>query len=127
MLKGIEHFGLVANDTPRLVKWLEENLNMKVIRTIANGTTFFMQAPCGSILEVYPAKRESDRNYDNFSAGWRHLAIEVDDFEVEYQKLIDKGIKIVGEPSVNDERKLVLFQDFEGNLYHYIWRRDPLK
>ena len=59
--------------------------------------------------------------------GLRHLAVLVEDFDREYQKLKDKGIEIAAEPVINEEIKLVLFRDPEENLCHLVERASPLK
>lgn len=125
MIKGIEHIAIVARDPVKLVKWYEKNLDMKTVRKMSE-TTFFIQAPCGTVLEIYAAQKEGARDFDNHTSGLRHLAILVEDFDLEYKKLIDNGVEIAAEPVINDEIKLVLFKDCEGNLCHFIERKNPL-
>lgn len=126
MIKGIEHLGLVAEDSAKLVKWYQEHLQMKVIRENGKGT-YFIQGPGGIIIEVYQARNETERKYDNYTPGWRHLAIQVVGFDDEYQRLLDQGVEPAADPILREDLKLALFKDCEGNLFHLIERKNPLK
>lgn len=125
MIRGIEHFGLAAKEPAVLVKWYEDHLGFRTIRTVGVGT-YFLQGPCGIVIEIYPAKNEGSREYDNYTGGWRHLAIVVDDFAQDLKGLLDSGVEQAQEPVINDQIKLVLMKDCEGNLFHLIQRKTPL-
>lgn len=43
--------------------------DIKVLTTIANGKTYFIELPCGTILEVYPVLNDMDRDYTNSTEG----------------------------------------------------------
>ena len=121
MIKGIEHIGLAANNPAKLVKWYQDNLSMELAFK-ENDECFFIKAPCGSIIEVYKSEKNSHDKDNNMATGWRHLAIEVEDFDIEHQKLLNNGTQQVGNLISNDVKKLVLFKDCEGNLFHLIQR-----
>jgi glyoxylase I family protein len=55
------------------------------------------------------------------SAGIRHLAIAVDDFDAGVKELESRGIEIF-ETIDGGANKLAFFRDMEGNILHLIWR-----
>ncbi len=124
MIKGIEHFGLVARDVPKLSRWYCDTFGMKVVLTTASGATF-IQSQNGVTIEVYKAKSEGGA-FDNNTPGWRHIAILVQDIEGERARLAAKGVKFEGEIANNPGNKLIRFVDPEGNLGHLVEREKPL-
>ncbi|MDF2921829.1 MAG: Glyoxalase/bleomycin resistance protein/dioxygenase [Paenibacillaceae bacterium] len=125
MIKGIEHLGIAAENPDQLAQWYVRHLDMTIIRDNGQGT-IFIAAPCGSVVELYPAKTNGERSYDNYTSGIRHLAIEVENFHQEYDRLLENGVEIAAEPVIREDLKLVLFRDGEGNLCHLIERQHPL-
>lgn len=126
MIKGIEHLGLVAKNVDALCDWYIKYFDFKCIRTLPNGTKFIM-ANDGNIIEVYPCKSIDSAEHDNYVTGLRHIAFDVDDFDYEYDRIRKLGFEIAAEPVINENLKLVLFKDPEGNLCHLTQRTMPLK
>lgn len=126
MIKGIEHIGLVAQDVNALCDWYIKYFDFTCVRELPNGTKFIM-ARDGGMIEVYPCKSVDENTYDNYVTGLRHIAFDVDDFDYEYQRIQDLGFEIAAAPVINENLKLVLFKDPEGNLCHLTQRTVPLK
>lgn len=126
MILGIAHMGIAANDPKGLTNWYCKNLNMEVVRNI-NDNVFFVYDRKGVYLEIYPAKSDKDASFDNYTKGIRHLAILVEDFESEYERLTKIGIKPAAEVVVRDTFKLGLFYDCENNLFHIVERFDKVE
>ena len=59
-------------------------------------------------------------------AGIRHMAIAVEDFETEYQRLKSAGVEFVSEPETSKGNRVVFFRDGDGNYLHLIQRETPL-
>jgi glyoxylase I family protein len=124
MIKGIEHFGIVARDVPGLAKWYAEKLGFKIVVTTPSGATF-IRAQNGVDIELYKARTEGGGG-EYYTPGMRHIAILVDDIAAEKQKLAAKGIAFEGDITVNPGFKIIRFADAEGNLLHLIEREKPL-
>ena len=58
--------------------------------------------------------------------GIRHLAIDVDDFDLGHQRLRQSGVQFLGEPFTVKGNRLVFFSDLDGNILHLIQREKPL-
>ncbi len=122
MIKGIEHIGIAAKDSTALKNWYMDIFNMTVVSDNGRGG-YFIAAPNGVQIEIYPANSDGDRNYDNLTSGLRHIAFLVEDFDGEYERLKGKNVNFVGEPSVKEKFSNLFFKDPEGNLVHIIERR----
>ena len=58
--------------------------------------------------------------------GIRHMAIAVQDFETEYQRLKGAGVEFLTEPETSKGNRVVFFKDADGNYLHLIEREKPL-
>lgn len=122
MIKGIEHIGIAAKDSTALKNWYMDIFGMTVVSDNGKGG-YFIAAPNGVQIEIYPANAEGDRSYDNLTSGLRHIAFLVEDFDGEYERLKTKNVNFVGEPVVKEKFSNLFFKDPEGNLVHIIERR----
>ena len=122
MIKGIEHIGIAAEDSTALKNWYMDILNMTVVSDNGKGG-YFIAAPNGVQIEIYPATDEGERDYHNLTSGLRHIAFLVEDFDGEYERLKEKKVNFVGEPVVKEKFSNLFFKDPEGNLVHIIERR----
>lgn len=122
MIKGIEHIGIAAKDSTALKNWYMDIFNMTVVSDNGKGG-YFIAAPNGVQIEIYPATDEGERDYYNLTSGLRHIAFLVEDFNGEYERLREKKVNFVGEPVVKEKFSNLFFKDPEGNLVHIIERR----
>ena len=122
MIKGIEHIGIAAKDSTALKNWYIDIFNMTVVSDNGRGG-YFIAAPNGVQIEIYPQNSDGDRNYDNLTSGLRHIAFLVNDFDAEYERLKSKNVEFVGEPVVKEKFTNLFFKDPEGNLLHIIERK----
>jgi glyoxylase I family protein len=126
MIRGIEHIGLCAKDPESLSQWYVKVLNYKVVHSIQERKTFFVEDRNGGMLEIYPANDFSE-NVDNVHSGLRHLGISVVEFDVEVSNLKKLGVDIPENKIVRTrEMKLAFFNDIEGNLLHFVERPTPI-
>ncbi len=122
MISGLEHVGLCAQNPERLVDWYISVLRCQVVHRIEDRSTYFLRLPGGGMLEVYPAT-DPTVPVGNLHSGLRHLAIRVDDFESDYEYMVDHGAFLIPGMTVrNGEMKLAFFKDAEGNLIHLVQR-----
>jgi glyoxylase I family protein len=123
MFKGMEHTALATPNPQRLAQWYVDHLDF-AINFVYDGN-YFVKAANGTMLEIIPS--EGDRTEQKMkSPGIRHLAILVDDFDGDYEKLKKKGVEFVTQPANVKGNRLVFFSDCDGNLLHLVQRETPL-
>ena len=122
MIKGIEHIGIAAKNSTVLKDWYVDVFGMTVTRDNGKGG-YFIADKNGTEIEIYPAEREERSECSNLTAGIRHIAFAVDNFDAEYKKLKEKNVEFVGEPIIKEKYSNLFFKDIEGNLLHIIERR----
>jgi glyoxylase I family protein len=86
---------------------------------------YFVRAANGTMLEIIPSVGERGSNQMK-DPGIRHLAIDVDDFETAHQRLLQLGVRMLGEPLTIKGNRLLFFSDLDGNILHLIKRERPL-
>lgn len=126
MIRGIEHIGLCARDPEILIKWYVRVLGFRIIHSIPERRTYFIQDRNSGMIEIYPSTVVTPQ-VDNVHSGLRHIAIVITGFEEELTHLKNSGVDIpenmiVQTPSM----KLAFFHDPEGNLLHLVEREHPL-
>jgi glyoxylase I family protein len=123
MIHGIEHVAIAAHDVQALAKWYVSTLGFEI--NYNSGRTVIVKAPNGSMIEIMSG--EGDRAAQTMKQpGLRHIALAVDDFEADYERLRAAGVQTIGEPSDAKGVKTVFFVDPEGNYLHLIQRQTPL-
>lgn len=123
MIHGIEHVAIAAHDVQALAKWYVSTLGFEI--NYNSGRTVIVKAPNGSMIEIMSG--EGDRAAQTMKQpGLRHIALAVDDFEADYERLRAAGVQTIGEPSDAKGVKTVFFIDPEGNYLHLIQRQTPL-
>ncbi len=117
---GIEHILILAKDLKALVDWYVDLFDWEIV--IDGGPDVYMvKASNGNMIEFGNAAQ--DRNDANDAAGFRHLAICVDDFEAAVEKVRAAGVNGLKDPVVTDTGLgIMFFEDPEGNLVHLVSR-----
>jgi glyoxylase I family protein len=126
MFQGVEHTAIASPDPEKLAHWYVDHLGFYI--NFAYAGNFFVKAANGSILEIIPAEapQPAQTMADNKTAGIRHLAIAVSDFQSAYDHLQKLNVNFLGEPFDLGANRLVFFNDGDGNLVHLIRREKPL-
>jgi catechol 2,3-dioxygenase-like lactoylglutathione lyase family enzyme len=123
MIQGIEHVAIAAHDVQALAKWYVSTLGFEI--NYNSGRTVIVKAPNGSMIEIMGG--EGDRAAQTMKQpGIRHIALAVDNFEADYERLRSAGVRMIGEPSDAKGVKTAFFIDPEGNYLHLIQRQAPL-
>ena len=126
MITGIEHIAVCAKDTAALKDWYVKMFDFKVVYDNGKGT-YFVAAPDGSMIEIIVADKDMGKNEPNDS-GVRHFALSVTDdgFEKMVEKLKAEGVEVVTDVKEKNGIKTFFFRDIEGNIFHLIYRPNPL-
>ena len=127
MILGFEHFAIAALDSKALADWYCKLFGLRVVYD--NGKqppTFLLKAPDGMVLEILPATSGEKVDYGQTAAGFRHLAVTVDDYAAAEAHLREHGITDFVERRESETSKLLFFRDPEGNILHLMWRQKPL-
>jgi glyoxylase I family protein len=123
VITGIEHTAIAAADVAALAEWYASVLGFAIVYRSANAN--FVKAPDGTMIEIIHA--EGDRAAATLkSAGLRHLALTVSDFDQVYQGLVASNVHFVSEPQESKGTRTVFFTDPEGNYLHLLQRAKPL-
>ena len=126
MITGIEHIAVCAKDTAKLKDWYVKMFDFKVVYDNGKGT-YFVAAPDGSMIEIIAADKDMGKNEPNDS-GVRHFALSITDdgFDAMVEKLKVEGVEVVTDAKEKNGIKTFFFRDIEGNIFHLIYRPNPL-
>ncbi len=82
------------------------------------------EGTCGLLLAKAASDHQRSRIGDQ-TGGRVFLFLHTDDFDRDYQRLLDKGITIVRPPSREDYGTVAVFADLYGNLWDLIGAANP--
>lgn len=126
MKNRLAHIAIVVEDYDEAIRFYTEKLNFKLVEdTVLSETKrWVLVAPKGSteccLLLAKAANEEQKSRIGNQTGGRVFLFLHTDDFQRDYQNLLDKKIKIVREPVVETWGKVAVFEDLYGNLWDLI-------
>ena len=118
-----EHFGLAATDANALKEWYIRVLGVRVVMQLSpSPPAYLLEFPGGFWIEIYSAE-SSAGTPGNRVAGWRHLALRVENIEVARSHLEAVGVSFL-EPvkPAGGAGRILFFSDPEGNLLHLVER-----
>lgn len=122
----VEHIGLAARDPRALADWYVRALGAE--ERWNNGEkppAVFVRLPGGCVLEIYRAMATTPGANVNSNAGYRHLALRVEDIDEARRMLESRGVRFT-EPvkPAGGGGHVLFFEDPEGNLLHLVGRPD---
>ncbi len=126
MKQKIAHIALVVNDYDEAIAFYTQKLNFTLLEdTVLSETKRWVRvAPKGSeeccLLLAKAANEKQSSRIGNQSGGRVFLFLHTDNFERDYQNLLDQKIKIVRKPSVETYGTVAVFADLYGNLWDLI-------
>ena len=123
MILGIEHAAIAARDPETLASFYVDTLGFVI--NYRGKSAIFVKAPNGSMIEIIRAEGEAPAATPK-TPGLRHLALTVDDFEAQCERLLAAGVVFLDPPLDKGGNKVVFFHDPEGNLLHLLQRETPL-
>ena len=126
MNQRIAHIALVVEDYDDAIKFYTEKLHFSLLQdsVLSETKRWVVVAPPGpegcSLLLAKATNDEQKGRVGNQTGGRVFLFLNTDDFQRDYQNLLDNKIKIVRPPSQEDYGTVAVFEDLYGNLWDLI-------
>jgi len=125
MKQHIAHIAIVVNDYDEAIEFYTKKLNFILVEdtVLSNTKRWVTIAPDGgtcSILLAKAATEEQRSRIGNQTGGRVFLFLHTDNFERDYQKLLEKEIKIIRKPATETYGRVAVFTDLYGNLWDLV-------
>jgi catechol 2,3-dioxygenase-like lactoylglutathione lyase family enzyme len=126
MKQKIVHMALLVEDYDKAIEFYTRKLHFDLIEdtTLSETKRWVLVAPKGSaecsLLLAIAANDEQKNRVGTQSGGRVFLFLNTDNFERDYQNLLEHKIKIVREPVQESWGRVAVFADLYGNLWDLI-------
>jgi catechol 2,3-dioxygenase-like lactoylglutathione lyase family enzyme len=126
MKQRIAHIALVVDDYDEAIKFYVEKLHFVLIEdsVLSDTKRWVLIAPPGSdgccLLLAKAVNDEQKSRIGNQTGGRVFLFLHTDDFQRDYNNLLEKKVKIIREPVVENWGTVAVFEDLYGNLWDLI-------
>lgn len=123
MKQKIAHITLVVDDYDKAIEFYTNKLNFTLFEdtVLSDKKRWVLVAPKGSteccLLLAKAVNDEQKSRLGNQTGGRVFLFLYTDDFQRDYQNLIDKGVNIVRKPVIETYGTVAVFEDLYGNLW----------
>lgn len=127
MSQRIAHIALVVNDYDEAIEFYTRKLTFELVEDtkLSDVKRWVLVRPRGGECSLLLAKaaNEDQRRFVGNQSGERvFLFLQTDDFDRDYQNLLDKKIKIINEPVSQPYGRVCVFADLYGNKWDLIER-----
>ena len=126
MKRKIVHIALIVHDYDEAIRFYTEKLNFVLIEdtVLSPEKRWVLVKPdknseC-SILLAKANNEEQTRSIGNQTGGRVFLFLETDNFQRDYEKMLEKGINFIRKPSQEEYGIVAVFEDLYGNLWDLI-------
>ena len=126
MNQHIAHIALLVNNYDEAIKFYTEKLNFDLIEdTLLSETKrWVMVKPKGEgqccLLLAQAANEEQKSRVGNQTGGRVFLFLYTDNFNRDYNNMLEQKIKFVRQPSKESYGTVAVFEDLYGNLWDLI-------
>jgi len=126
MNQRLAHIAIVVNDYDEAIKFYTEKLHFDMVEDTQLSETkrWVLVRPKGSneccLLLAKAANDEQRSRVGNQTGGRVFLFLHTDNFERDYQNLLDHQIDIVRQPQREEYGTVAVFKDLYGNLWDLI-------
>ncbi|MCF1713980.1 VOC family protein [Flavihumibacter sp. RY-1] len=126
MKQHLAHIAIVVDDYDKAIEFYTQKLHFILLEDVVLSDTkrWVLVSPPGatecSILLARAATDEQKSRIGNQTGGRVFLFLCTDNFERDYQNLLDNKIKIVRGPSIEPYGTVAVFEDLYGNLWDLI-------
>ncbi len=123
MITGIAHLAVVTSDIGQAVDFYTGVLGFREtlrLETDHSGTIVFVSLD-GTQLELFGGGQPRDPGEGEGKVGYPHVALAVDDVDVEYERLTSLGVEFDMPPTDAEAGiRLAFFRDPDGNRIEII-------
>lgn len=129
MRQKIVHISILVNDYDEAIEFYTKRLNFELIEDtkLSDTKRWVLVKPKGSgeccLLLAKAVTEEQKKFIGNQSGGRVFLFLNTEDFERDYNNLVEKNITIVREPTNEIYGKVAVFMDLYGNKWDLIESR----
>ncbi|HEY5771014.1 MAG TPA: VOC family protein [Chitinophagaceae bacterium] len=126
MKQRLTHIAMVVNDYDEAIKFYTEKLHFDLVEDTQLSETkrWVLVRPKGGdsccLLLAKAANAEQGSRVGNQTGGRVFLFLHTDNFERDYQNLLDNQIEIVRPPQKEIYGTVAVFKDIYGNLWDLI-------
>lgn len=126
MKQKIAHIALVVDNYDDAIRFYTEKLHFTLIEDtpLGDGKRWVLVAPPGStgsnLLLAQAAGEEQRSRVGNQTGGRVFLFLYTDNFERDFQNLLEKGVTIVRQPVQQAYGTVAVFADLYGNMWDLI-------
>ena len=126
MNQRLAYITLLVDDYDKAIDFYISKLNFKLIEdtTLSETKRWVLVKPDGSgdcyLLLAKAANEQQKSMIGNQTGGRVFLFLHTGNFKLDYQNLLNNGIKIVREPVEENYGTVTVFQDIYGNLWDLI-------
>ena len=126
MKQRLAHIAIVVNDYDEAIKFYIEKLHFNLVEDTRLSETkrWVLVRPKGSneccLLLAKAANEEQKRRVGDQTGGRVFLFLHTDNFERDYQNLLNNQIEVVRPPQIEEYGTVAVFKDIYGNLWDLI-------
>lgn len=126
MKQNLVHISILVDDYDRAIEFYTKKLRFKLVEdtVLSDVKRWVLVKPEGSegcsILLARAANETQFQRIGDQAGGRVFLFLQTDNFERDYQHLLDNNIAIIREPSDETYGKVAVFEDLYGNLWDLI-------
>jgi catechol 2,3-dioxygenase-like lactoylglutathione lyase family enzyme len=126
MKQKIAHIALVVDNYDDAIRFYTEKLHFTLIEDtpLGDDKRWVLVAPPGStechLLLAQAVGEEQKSRVGNQTGGRVFLFLYTDDFQRDFQNLLDKGVTIVRQPVQQPYGTVAVFEDLYGNMWDLI-------
>ncbi|MBK7761917.1 MAG: VOC family protein [Bacteroidetes bacterium] len=124
-MQHLAHIALIIDDYDKAIEYYTKTLQFTLIEDtkLSEVKRWVVVSPSKkgcSLLLAKAANEEQEERIGNQTGGRVFLFLHTDDFNSDYQNLLNKNVKIVREASIEAHGKVAVFEDLYGNLWDLI-------
>jgi len=126
MKRTLAHIAVVVKDYDEAIRFYVDKLKFRLVEDTALSDTkrWVLVAPSEQagccVLLAKAANEKQTSSIGNQTGGRVFLFLHTDDFDRDYQSMIEEGVEFVRDPLEEPYGKVAVFQDLYGNLWDLI-------
>lgn len=124
-MKKLAHVTLVVDDYDRAIDYYTHILKFELIHdeVLNEQKRWVLVSPGPNSCQLLLAKAANEKqssSIGNQTGGRVFLFLHTDDFDKEYQNLLENGVEIFRQPELMPYGRVLVFRDLYGNLWDLI-------